>query len=181
MSAFVAWGFAIIALISFMVPALIGWRDRRRAAVPEFAALCMAVGHRRQVRLELGIRRPSSTQDWAVSRIEWLKPAGVTLTAHADDAKGGPILETDLRPRDAKGCWFAGEAGLWAQYPRQNQPRHQARLRLTVERPGARPRRVVLTSTLPAMDWSGVKASPSLKPRGWAGRNWNGAETADLT
>jgi hypothetical protein len=179
-TAVVAWGFAVLALICFTVPALVGWFDRRRVAVPEFAALCVAVEHRRQVRLELGIRRPSSVQDWSVSRIEWLQPAGVTLTAQADDAKGGPILETDLRPRDAKGCWFAGEAGLWAHYPRQNQPAHKARLRITVERPGARARKIVLTSTLPAMDWSGVQAAPLLKTRGWTARNWDDARTPDL-
>ena len=181
MTAVVAWGFAILALICFAVTVVAGWIDRWRAAVPEFAALCVAVEHRRQVRLELGIRRPSSVQDWSVSRIEWLQPIGVALTAHADDTAAGPILETDLRPRDAKGCWFAGDAGLWAHYPRQNQPSHEARLRVTVERPGARPRKVVLTSTLPAMDWSGVQAAPSLKTRGWTARNWNGVETADLT
>lgn len=181
MTAFVACGFAVLAMMWFTIHALIGWLDRRRATLPEFAALCVAAGRRRQVRLELGIRRPGSTQDWAVSRIEWLKPAGVTLTAHADDAKGGPILATDLRPRDSKGCWFAGDAGLWAQYPRQNQPQHQARLRLTVERPGARPRRIVLTSTLPAMDWSGAQAAPSLRSNGWTAQSWKAAETADLT
>lgn len=184
LTAAVAWGFAVLALVCFLVPALASWLDRRRRALPELTALCMAIESRRQVKLELRIRRPASAQDWAVRKVEWLEPAGVRIASQAGEFHAGPMLETNLRPRDARGCWFDGDASLWALYPRQSQPAHHVRLRVTLQRPGERPRKLVLTSAFPAMDWTAAPTAPprhapatemSLsEARPWQARDWDG-------
>jgi hypothetical protein len=144
---------------------LAGWVDRRRGALPELAVLCMSFERPRQIRMELRIKRPASAPDWAIRRVEWLAPDAVRIAARADAAPESGALDVDLRPRDAAGRWFAGDATLWARYPADETPVHAMRLRLTLERAGGRRRTMTVSAVFPAMDWSGSFHARAPRPR----------------
>jgi hypothetical protein len=174
-----------VAVGLLAAPSVASRLERRRRELPEVAPLCMSREPGRQARIELRIRRPASTSDWSIRRIEWLAPSGVGIGAVQDNRTFAPALETDLRPDGPHGHWFASDPTIWALYPREIAPPHRVRLRLTLERPGRRSR-LVVAAIFPAMDWSeppepqSARATPTppaapqpAEVRSWAAREWS--------
>jgi len=145
--------FAALAAAAVCVLALLAWRDRRRMAPPELTVLCMDFGTTRRARLEIRIDHPAAVPDWSIRRIEWLAPDGVRIAARPDDPTAARAMETRLAPRDQQGRWFSSDPTIWALYPQDSVPVHEVKLRLTLERPCGRRRRLVVSAVFPAMDW----------------------------
>jgi hypothetical protein len=159
--------FAGLAAAAVCGLALLAWRNRRRMAPPELTALCMDFATPRRARLEIRIDHPAAVPDWSIRRIEWLAPDGVRIAARPDDPTAARAMETRLAPRDQQGRWFSSDPTIWALYPQDSVPVHEVKLRLTLERPGGRRRRLVVSAVYPAMDWRARSeaARPATPPR----------------
>lgn len=144
---------AFVAALALTVLALTAWRDRRRMAPPKLAAICMDFKSARRARFEIIIDHPAASPDWSIRRIEWLAPEGVAIAAGPDAPAADGAVDLQLAPRDADGRWFAGDPTLWARYGQDTVPVHEVKLRVTLERPGGRRQRLIVTSVFPAMNW----------------------------
>lgn len=163
MTVVLALAFGALALAILAAPMFARWLERRSLELPQITALCMDFAARRQARLELRIERPAATSDWAIRRIEWLEPAEACIALQPDDPAPAARIDAEFRPRDAQGRWFADEPALWVRYPDDAMPVHRIGLRLELERPDGRRRRMVVSCVLPAMSWTAAPARPHLR------------------